>query len=352
MPGEAVLTSWMEHDLLPDALIRVGIRRLLKSRLNDERKAGEAGQRAFVKSLRESPVAIETATANRQHYEVPAEFYVRALGPHRKYSCGFWNSPDTTLEESETAMLKLTCDRAGIADGQDILELGCGWGSLSLWMASRYANSRIFAISNSTSQKRFIDREAARRGIFNLEIVTCDMNTFHTERRFDRIVSVEMFEHMRNYRELFRRIAAFARPDAWFFVHVFSHREFAYPFEDCGAADWMARHFFSGGVMPSAGLFHHFQEHWRIVDQWAISGLHYNRTSEAWLQRVDKSRPEILDLFREVYGEKNAFRWFIRWRIFFMACAELFGYDQGRQWGVSHYLFDNPAADGRIYETR
>ncbi len=319
-----MLAEVVERDLVPDALIRMGIRRLLRARLTEAQQGGEAA---------------ETAAANHQHYEVPAEFFVRVLGPHRKYSCGLWNGPGTTLGESEAAMLELTCQRAGIADGQEILELGCGWGSLSFWMAAHYPNSRIMGVSNSNSQRAFIEAEAARRNLSNLEIVTCDMNNFHTDRRFDRIVSVEMFEHMRNYDQLFGRIAGFARPNATLFVHVFSHRRFAYPFEVRDATDWMAQHFFTGGIMPSAGLFHHFQTHWKIANQWAVSGEHYQRTSEAWLRRMDVNRPEIVDLFREVYGEDNALRWFVRWRIFFMACAELFGYSNASEWGVSHYLF-------------
>lgn len=344
MQGESILISWMERGLLPDGLIRIGIRRLCKARLEELRQAGAEGQRRFLESIRETKtVAVETDAANRQHYEVPAEFFVKALGPHRKYSSALWEPGTETLGQAEEAMLRLTCERAQLEDGQDILELGCGWGSLSLWMAKHYPSSRILGVSNSASQKAFIDNERARRGLMNLEIVTADMNSFTTDRRFDRIVSVEMFEHMRNYQELLRRIAEFGKPDARMFVHVFSHREYAYPFVDQGASDWMARHFFTGGLMPSASLLLEFQDHWKVRQQWDVSGVHYQKTSEAWLQEMDRHRPEILDLFADVYGQENANRWFVRWRVFFMACAELFGYDEGREWGVSHYLFEKAA---------
>jgi cyclopropane-fatty-acyl-phospholipid synthase len=346
----ATYSKWLERDLVPDWLIRMGIRRLLAARLRAEQEGGVEMQAErllrFLDQLRHSPVAIRTGAANEQHYEVPAEFYRDVLGPNMKYSCALWSGA-SGLAEAETAMLDLTCARARLEDGQDVLELGCGWGSLSLFMASRYRNSRILAVSNSRSQKKFIDAEAGRRGLANLEVVTADMNDFDTGRRFDRVVSVEMFEHMRNYGELLRRISSWSRPEALLFVHVFAHSRFAYPFEVRDASDWMAQHFFTGGLMPSDDLLLHFQNHFRIRERWRVSGAHYQKTAEAWLDRLDRHRHQVLDLFSKVHGKAEALRWLVRWRIFFMACAELFGYARGQEWIVSHYLFEHAAGSVR-----
>ncbi|MFP5206286.1 MAG: SAM-dependent methyltransferase [Acidobacteriota bacterium] len=347
---EAGYNTWLERGLLPDWLIRIGIRRLISARLRQEQSGSpeEQAERLmqFIAQLRQSPLAIRTDAANAQHYEVPAEFFRHVLGPQMKYSCALWNADAEGLAEAEEAMLDLTCRRACLEDGQDVLELGCGWGSLSLFMARRFPNSRILAVSNSRSQKQFIDAEAARRRLANLNVVTADMNDFATDSRFDRIVSVEMFEHMRNYPELLRRIASWSRPAALLFVHVFAHSRFAYPYEVEDASDWMAQHFFTGGVMPSDHLLLYFQEHFSIRQHWRFSGIHYQKTSEAWLDRLDRRRKEVLELFAAVYGKDEAQRWLVRWRVFFMACAELFGFAGGNEWIVSHYLFENAAAHG------
>ena len=333
----------MERDLVPDSVIRLGIRRLLAARLREESRGGPEGAMErladFLDELRRSPIAIRTAAANEQHYEVPAPFYELVLGRNLKYSSALWNDAKN-LNEAEAAMLELTCERARLSDGQQVLELGCGWGSLSLFMAARYPASRILSVSNSRSQKQFIDARALERGLANLQVVTADMNEFRTERRFDRIVSVEMFEHMRNYQALLHNIRGWSLPRALLFVHVFAHRTYAYPFEVRDSSDWMAQYFFTGGLMPSDDLLLYFQDDFLIREHWLVSGVHYQKTSEAWLQNLDKNRRAVMELFSSVYGHEEALRWVVRWRVFFMACAELFGYGGGSEWIVSHYLFE------------
>jgi cyclopropane-fatty-acyl-phospholipid synthase len=330
----------IERGLMPDWVTRAGIRKLLRDRLR-EQASGDPEQRQaeLVTELRSSPIAIETDKANEQHYEVPPEFFERVLGPHLKYSSGYWPEGVDTLAQSEQAMLALTCERAGLADGMDILELGCGWGSLTLWMAEHYPNSRIVALSNSTPQIETIRRRADARNLRNINAQVADVNEFSTDQRFDRVVSVEMFEHMRNYQTLMARIGGWMRPNGKLFVHIFTHRQYSYPFETEGDDNWMGRHFFSGGLMPSEALLTHFQDDLRLDNRWTVDGRHYQRTCEAWLDQMDHQRVPILALFRQAYGD-DAERWVQRWRVFFMACAELFGYDQGREWQVNHYVFD------------
>ena len=319
----------VDSGLVPERVLRAGIRAVCALRLREQRSASPD---ALVDSLRSSEVAIETAAANAQHYEVPPAFFERVLGPHLKYSSCYWPANVTSLGEAEAAMLSLTAERAGLADGQDILDLGCGWGSLSLWAAQTFPGSRIVAISNSRPQRDFIERRAAARGLSNLAVRTADVRALALERHsFDRVVSIEMFEHMRNYQVLLRRIASWLRPDGSLFVHVFAHRQFAYPFEDHGASDWMAREFFTGGLMPSVDLMHHFQDDLTIREDWQVSGTHYARTAEAWYANLVAHRIEIEALL----GRRR----YQRWRVFFLACAELFGYADGREWLVAHYRF-------------
>ncbi len=336
-----------ERGLIPDVLARIGMRQLMAGRLRTEQlDRGEAQFEQFrsrLRELREGPVAVHTDAANEQHYELPAAFFEHVLGRHLKYSCCLFENGTLDLDQAEAAMLALTCKRADLHDGQDVLELGCGWGSVSLWMAEHYPASRITAVSNSASQRAFIEARARERDLDNLTVITADMVDFDTDQRFDRIVSVEMFEHMRNYAELLRRVHGWLRPGGRLFVHIFCHREHLYPFQAEGEYDWMAQYFFTGGLMPSEHTLAHFQDDLRLVDQWRVDGRHYERTSNAWLARLDTAHGPLLEVFRETYGEAEAKRWLQRWRMFFMAVAELFGYAGGREWYVGHYLFERRA---------
>lgn len=333
-----------EQGYVPDKLIRHGIRRLLRERL-EEIQAGdnEVNTRdlmAFVEQMRQAEVAPLPDKANEQHYEVPASFYTRTLGSHLKYSSAYWPHGVRTLDEAEAAALEQTCEHAHLSDGQQILELGCGWGSLTLWMAEHYPQSHITAVSNSSSQRDFILQRADERGLKNVDVITADMNAFQIDQQFDRIVSVEMFEHMRNYPVLFERIAGWLKPRGLFFMHIFVHRSVPYAFEDKADNDWMSRHFFSGGIMPSDDLPLYFQQHLILKDRWRWDGRHYEMTANAWLENMDRQRKTLRPILAGIYGQENVQQWWMRWRMFFMACAELFGYDNGQQWWVSHYLFE------------
>lgn len=343
------MIEWAERGRIPDALVRLGIRRLCAQRLLEEDAGDPIRQHkrlaARIDELRSSAIAIETAAANRQHYELPAAFFQRCLGRHLKYSSCYWPDAARTLDDAEAAMLRLSCERAQLSDGQSILELGCGWGSLTLWMAEHYPASKITAVSNSHSQRVFIEASAAERGLRNLQVLTKDVNALELDDRFDRVVSVEMFEHIRNYQQLLKKIARWLRPDGQLFVHSFCHRELLYPFETEGADNWMGRYFFTGGLMPAADTLLYFQEHLTLDRQWRLSGTHYEKTANAWLAHTDQHRNEILPVMAEIYGSADADRWLNRWRIFFMACAELFGYKGGSEWMVAHYRFVKPHRD-------
>lgn len=343
------LIECCERGWLPDALIRFGMRSLMRQRLRDE-GAGDPESvtlrlMQLVDELHASPIAIAADAANRQHYELPAAFFDAHLGPRLKYSCCFYPTGRETLEEAEEAMLELYVQRAGLADGQSILDLGCGWGSLSLWLAARFPSARITALSNSHGQRAFIDARAAALGLRNVTVLTGDIVDFEfadmpAEGRFDRVVSIEMFEHMKNYALLLEKISRWMRADGKLFVHVFAHRTLAYPFETRDRSDWMAKYFFTGGTMPSEALLLHFQSDLRVTHHWWMSGTHYARTANHWLDALDAARDRLQPMFAATYGERDATIWLQRWRMFYMAVAELFGYSQGREWGVAHYLFD------------
>jgi cyclopropane-fatty-acyl-phospholipid synthase len=338
-----MIESLLDRDLLPDPVIRAGIRRNAAARLREQEAGGIDCQSERFASLvdwsRTAPVAADTAAANAQHYELPPAFFELVLGPRLKYSSGWWPDGVASLADAEVRMLQLTAERAQVKDGLRILDLGCGWGALTLFLAATLPNSRILALSNSSVQRAYVQARARAQGLDNVEVVTADVNAFATAERFDRIISVEMLEHVRNHQLLFSRIARWLAPEGRFFAHVFAHRRFAYPFEVRDQSDWMARYFFTGGMMPSDDLFLHAQEDLVIDRHWRFDGRHYQRTAEAWLENMDRHRDAVDRVMAEVYGPDQVTRWRVRWRVFFMACAEMFGYRQGQEWIVSHYRF-------------
>jgi cyclopropane-fatty-acyl-phospholipid synthase len=321
---------------LPDLIIRAAIQRLC-SRTATRLARGNAESDAwFADEMAARAIAEHTDEANARHYEVPAAFFARVLGPNRKYSSCFYKEPMSTLQEAEEEALRQTVEHADLADGQSILELGCGWGSLSLSMARQFPSSEITAVSNSRMQGEYIEGEAAARGLKNLRVITADMNVFNPQRQFDRIVSVEMFEHIMNWRELLTRVRSWLAPDGRFFMHIFTHRSGAYRFDRADGEDWIAQHFFTGGVMPSHHLIRQYSDLFEVEKEWRWSGAHYQRTALDWLGNFDRNRDEIEAILRNAYGNDTALR-MRRWRWFFLATAGLFGYAGGSEWGVSHY---------------
>lgn len=333
----------LEKNQVPDFLIRSRIRQLLEVRLHDETKATQELQQEhlmhLIEELKLSPIAINTAAANEQHYEVPTRFFQMVMGSHMKYSSCYWNNNTKSLSDAEELALTKTCEHAELKDGMEILELGCGWGSLTMFMAAKYPNAKITGVSNSSTQKQYIDATCIERGLKNVTIITADMNIFILEKQFDRVVSVEMFEHMRNYKLLMKKISTMLKTDGKLFVHIFTHKEFTYYFEVADDNDWMSKYFFTGGIMPSDDLLLYFNDDLKINRHWHWDGTHYQKTAECWLQNMDAHKTDIMPILANTYGEQNATKWWVYWRIFFMACAELWGYRNGKEWFVSHYLF-------------
>lgn len=335
--------DWVEKGYVPDAVTRFGIRRLLLQRLSKEKNNYKQNTALdnLLQSMANSPLALNTSEANDQHYEVPTEFYNFSLGLHKKYSCCLFEPNVSNLSTAEERMLQLSCERAAIQDGQDVLELGCGWGSLTLWLGKHYPNAKITAVSNSSTQKAYIDERAKHLGIKNVEVVTCDMNDFSTDQQFDRVVSIEMFEHMRNYELLFERITGWMKPTGKLWFHIFCHRNMPYFFQDDGEADWMARNFFTGGLMPSWDLPVQIKSNLELENRWAVNGEHYAKTSRAWLNLLDDNIESVRKVFDQSEDPTPSTILINRWRMFFMAVEELFGYNQGREWHVAHYLFSH-----------
>ncbi|KAL9445035.1 hypothetical protein AB3S75_018102 [Citrus x aurantiifolia] len=338
-----LMLSSLERNLLPDAVIRRLSRLLLGGRLRSGYKPSAELQLSdllqFAHSLREMPIAIQTDKAKEQHYELPTSFFKLVLGKYFKYSCCYFSDASKTLEDAEKAMLELYCERSRLDDGHTVLDVGCGWGSLSLYIAQKYSNCKITGICNSKTQKEFIEEQCRVLELQNVEIIVADISTFEMEASYDRIYSIEMFEHMKNYQNLLKKMSKWMKEDTLLFVHHFCHNTFAYHFEDTNDDDWITKYFFTGGTMPSANLLLYFQDDVSVVDHWLVNGKHYAQTSEEWLKRMDNNLASIKPIMESTYGKDQAVKWTVYWRTFFIAVAELFGYNNGEEWMVTHFLF-------------
>jgi cyclopropane-fatty-acyl-phospholipid synthase len=323
---------------LPDSLTRFGVDFLVSRTRRKLEALGDSAETDFTRAMADFPIAQHTDAANAQHYEVPSEFFEIVLGAHRKYSCCLFPTGSETLDQAEALALAATTEHAGLEDGQEVLELGCGWGSLSLFMAARYPRSRITAVSNSATQRATIQALAKSRGLSNLTVITADMNAFEPGQTFDRIVSVEMFEHMTNWRALLSRCRNWLRADGRLFLHVFTHRHASYRFDHNDKTDWIAQHFFTGGIMPAQTLARRFGDLFEVEQEWRWSGTHYAHTARRWLENFDTNIARIDPILRATYGEDAAL-WRRRWRLFFLATEGLFGHANGEVWGVGHYRF-------------
>ena len=321
---------------LPDVVIRAAIQRLCSRTATRMSALGAADDAAFAGRMMLRPIAEDSDAGGSWHEEVPASFFAKVLGPNRKYSCCFYKTDATTLQEAEEEALRQTVEHAGLADGQTILELGCGWGSLSLWIARQFPHAKVTAVSASQAQRAYVEEEARRRGLLNLRVVTADMNVFAPEGQFDRIVSVETFEHMMNWRKLMTRLRAWLTPEGRLFMHMVSHRSGSHLFDRTDREDWIAQHGFTGGLMPSHHLVRQFDDIFAIEKEWCWSGTHYQHTANDWLANFDTHRDVLEASLRKVHGEETAL-WMRRWRWFLLATSGLFGYADGTEWGVSHY---------------
>ncbi|KAL4564486.1 hypothetical protein LXL04_028550 [Taraxacum kok-saghyz] len=365
-----LMLASLERNLLPDAVIRKLTRLLLAGRLRACFKPTSQEQlqdlMAFVHSLKEMPIAVKTEDAKTQHYELPTSFFNLVLGKNFKYrqlnfkfyfkistqiqhytfnigcikiGCCYFRDKLSTLEDAEEAMLEVYCEKSQLKDGHTVLDVGCGWGSLSIYIAQKFPNCQVTGICNSVTQKAHIEDQCGKLGLQNVKVIVADISTFEMEGSYDRIFSIEMFEHMKNYRDLLKKISSWMKQDGFLFVHFFCHKTYAYHFEDTSEDDWITRYFFSGGTMPSANLLLYFQDDVSVVDHWLVNGRHYAQTSEEWLKRMDKNMASIKPIMESTYGKDSAVKWTVYWRTFFISVAELFGYNNGEEWMVTHYLF-------------
>jgi cyclopropane fatty-acyl-phospholipid synthase-like methyltransferase len=343
------IDSLLAKGWIPDSILRLSVRKILAKKIKNQQisdvEKRQAEFLAFIEDLKSQPIAVQTKKANEQHYELPPEFFEKILGKNLKYSCCLWPEDHIKeelppyLDQAEEDMLELSSDRAELENGQNILELGCGWGSMTFYMAEKFPDSTITAISNSRFQIEYISNMAEKRSIKNIEVEAADINNYSTEEKFDRIISIEMFEHMRNYQKLMQKIRKFLKKEGKLFIHIFTHHRYPFTYHDKSSSDWMARYFFSGGTMPSQDLLHYFNAGLNLEKQWAVSGCHYRKTLEAWLIKMDEKKEEIWPIFVETYGQDNAKKWWNYWRLFFISTAEFFAYNKGNEWFISHYLF-------------
>ncbi|MEQ8825415.1 MAG: cyclopropane-fatty-acyl-phospholipid synthase family protein [Filomicrobium sp.] len=331
------LISVTERAPLPDIATKTGINFLVGRTRRQLAHESDENSANFAREMVEFPIALATKEANDQHYEIPAEFFELALGARRKYSCAYYEDDNTTLDEAEERALALTAEHAALANGQKILELGCGWGSMTLWVAENFPGAHITGVSNSNSQREYILSQAKARNLTNIDVITADMNDFASEGQFDRVISIEMFEHMSNWHDLIGKVTGWLKPDGRFFMHVFSHKSRPYRFDHADKSDWIAQHFFTGGIMPSHDLIRQFGDFVEVEKEWRWSGQHYQRTAADWLANYDRNDIEIDRILNDVYGA-DAKLWKRRWRLFFLATMGLFGHNGGNEWGISHYL--------------